>query len=353
MQHSPECVSWDAPTTAHAPSTRYAPSCLSTISLVVRWEKTVTEAFRSVGGDACVDAFRAGYWQVSALSPAAVSSAFNTCTPASLPCHAGQIADMAIGWTETAAELASYPPTANRSALVWACGAMAGKATGVDAYVALMAPLVPGDCLNISWSGYCATGPGTSGPSSDEGVGRGGYCATAWNDTTSGCQDGWGIESCTTEIHPIETNNVTDFFPPSSNGAPFNESGRLRGCRESYGSDLSIDGRAMPRGFGQLDQARMAMSASRIIFSSGSFDPWSSMSVNRSLSPSLPYIMIEGGAHHSDIGNNFNPVPDADDTPALMAARELEIAYLRQWIAEFHAERAASTAFLARNERAQ
>jgi len=58
----------------------------------------------------------------------------------------------------------------------------------------------------------------------------------------------------------------------------------------------------MPRGFGQLDQARMAQSASRIVFSSGQYDPWSSMSVNRSLSPTLPFVYIKGGAHHSDIG---------------------------------------------------
>ena len=127
---------------------------------------------------------------------------------------------------------------------------------------------------------------------------------------------------------------------------------RLRGCRQSYGEDLSLDGRAMPRGFGQLDQARMAASASRIIFSSGEYDPWSSMSVNRSMSTTLPFVFIKGGAHHSDLGNNYNPVPDADDTPELIAAREFEIATLKGWVAAFHAERAAAKAYLARDERA-
>ena len=317
------------------------------------WEKVVTDAFRTVGGAACVEAFRSGYWQTSALSPAAVSAAFNTCTPATLPCHAQQVANAALYWTGTAAELGSYPPHANRSLLEWSCGAMAGAATGLDAYVALMAPLLPGQCLNISWAAQCDAGGGLAGgaarraaaPAAD----RGGYCATHWNDTESGCQDGWGIESCTTEIHPINSNNVTDFYPPSVEVLPDD---RLRGCRQSYGADLSIDGAAMPRGFGQLDQARMATSASRIIFSSGQFDPWSSMSVNRSLSGTLPFVFIEGGAHHSDIGNNYNPIPDKDDTPALIAARALETSILKTWIAEFHAERAAAKAFLAREERA-
>ena len=146
------------------------------------------------------------------------------------------------------------------------------------------------------------------------------------------------------------SNNVTDFYPPSTE--PDDEANRLRGCRRSYGADLSIDGRAMPRGFGQLDQARMAQSASRIIFSSGQYDPWSSMSVNRSLSPTLPFIYIAGGAHHSDIGNNYNPIPDKDDSAPLIAARLLEINYLQTWIAAFHEERAAAKAFIAREERA-
>lgn len=265
------------------------------------WEKVVTDAFRTVGGEQCVDYFRSGYWQVSALKPAEVSEAFNTCTPASLPCHAQQVADMALYWTGTAAELGSYPPNANRSLLEWACGTMAGSATGLQAYMALMQPLAPGQCLNMSWSERCFGGSGEAPARSAVGASRGGYCETHYNDPTSGCQDGWGIESCTTEIHPIMSNNVslreraqckrralplfpdrtrscslarpqvTDFYPPSTQ--PDNEANRLLGCRQSYGADLSIDGRAMPRGFGQLDQARMAQSASRIIFSSGQFDP--------------------------------------------------------------------------------
>ncbi len=137
---------------------------------------------------------------------------------------------------------------------------------------------------------------------------------------------------------------VTDFFPPS---APFSEADRQSGCRAQYGSDLRVDGGAMPRSFGQFDLARMAQSASRIIFSSGEFDPWSSMSVKTTLSPTLPFVFIKGGAHHSDIGNNWNPVPTSDDEPALIAAREFEMATLRTWVAEFRAERAAAKAFLA------
>ena len=300
------------------------------------WEAVVTDAFRTVGGDECVDFFRDGHTQTSALSPAAVTAAFNTCTPATLPCHAGQVADLALYWTETAAELGSYPASnASRSQTVWACSTMAGSETAVDAYVKLLAPRVPGECLDIAWASCgAAARPRPAAAAA-------GFCATRWNDSTSGCQDGWGIESCTTEIHPISTNNVSDFFPPS---APFSEADRQSGCRETYGSNLRTDGGAMPRSFGQLDLARFAASASRIIFSSGTFDPWSSMSVKATLSPTLPFVNIVGGAHHSDIGNNFNPIPTPDDEPALIAARAFETATLTSWVRDFHAERAAAKA---------
>jgi hypothetical protein len=108
---------------------------------------------------------------------------------------------MALYWTGTAAELGSYPPNANRSLLEWACGTMAGSATGLQAYMALMQPLAPGQCLNMSWSQECYSG-NDDGDEVAVSANRGGYCATHFDDPTSDCQDGWGIESCTTEIHP-------------------------------------------------------------------------------------------------------------------------------------------------------
>jgi hypothetical protein len=142
-------------------------------------------------------------------------------------------------------------------------------------------------------------------------------------------------------------NNVSDFFPPDPPG-PYNiTSDRVLGCRAQFGGALRLDALAMPRSFGQLDLARFAASASRIIFSSGSFDPWSAQSINRTLSTTLRFVPIEGGAHHSDLGNNYNPVPTKDDTPALVAARQLEISILNEWVAAFHAERSAAKAFLA------
>lgn len=54
-------------------------------------------------------------------------------------------------------------------------------------------------------------------------------------------------------------------------------------------------------------------------------------------------MIISQGAHHSDLGGPFNPVPDLKtDTPSLVAARAFEIATLTQWVADFHKERLAA-----------
>ena len=304
----------------------------------------MTEAFRGVGGDECVENVRSGFWETAALAPAVVTTAFNTCSPASLPCHGEQVADLVMSWAGGAAE-SGYPPIANSSGVVAVCGAMRGTGGGVDAFRAALAPLQPGQCLNISW-GQC---PPDDRPTKDDenddshfvpGPAAWGYCLTHLREAAT-CVDGWSFQACTTEIHPIFANNVSDFFPPQT------VDDRLDDCRFWYGSNLSLDFLAMPRSFGQLDVARMASSASRIIFSSGSYDPWSSQSVNVSLSESLPAVLIDQGAHHSDLGGPMNPVPAATDTPSLVAARQFEIDTLNAWVREFAAERRAAKATIA------
>ena len=305
------------------------------------WNRVVTEAFRFAGGDECVEDIRSGYWQTGALSPEILSKEFNTCVPATLPCHSIQVAELVMNWLPTAAELGSYPVSnPNRSLTAWACDTVRGSPNGMAAYKRLLAPSVPGQCLNVPFSANSCIDE-TKQRRHQRRTHRhtsssGGYCATHWNDTSTDCQDGWGIESCTTEIHPISSNNVTDFFPPSG---PFDVTQVLAYCRGTYGTNLRVDALAMPRGFGQLDIARMAASASRIIFSSGQFDPWSAQSVNQTLSDLLQFVYIEGGAHHSDIGNNYNPIPTSDDTVFLIAAREKEIQILHEWVAKFSEER--------------
>ena len=97
----------------------------------------------------------------------------------------------------------------------------------------------------------------------------------------------------------------------------------------------------MPRAFGQLDRTRMATSASRIIFSSGEYDPWRAQSLNASLSPTLQYVMVPQGAHHSDLGGPYNPLPEAA-TAGLAQVRQFEIDTLNLWLTEWRAEHEAA-----------
>jgi hypothetical protein len=75
-------------------------------------------------------------------------------------------------------------------------------------------------------------------------------------------------------------------------------------------------------------------------------DPWMTQSINVTLSPTLPAIIIDHGAHHSDLGGPYNPVPSSEDTPSLVAARQFEIDTVNTWIKEIQAERVAAKARL-------
>ena len=70
------------------------------------------------------------------------------------------------------------------------------------------------------------------------------------------------------------------------------------------------------------------------------YDPWMTQSINVTLSPLLPAVVITGGAHHSDLGGPQNPVPSPDDSPALVSARAFEVATINAWVADVAAERA-------------
>ena len=84
----------------------------------------MTETFRSVGGDSCVNSIQAGFWQVPLLSPPEITQvwcalegalalvkpcppfpcqAFNTCTPAD-SLTANFVTGLVFGWAGGAAE---------------------------------------------------------------------------------------------------------------------------------------------------------------------------------------------------------------------------------------------------------
>jgi hypothetical protein len=323
------------------------------------WNAVVADTFQRYGGDECVSLLRQGFWQVPALPLAALSSAFNTCTPAD-EYTAPYLVSMVWGWAGGAAE-DSYPPVPSRHPVLHQCQVIHGSADGVEAFVRMLT--VPGQCLNISneptavpaaaATAAAATAAAATAAAATAaphiaapgpllpGLGarrrlqrhrhRRNATNLAWVDT-----NGWDYLACTDEVHPIGTNNVTDFFPPS----PWSLADTTAWCQESFGPLLVPRPLTLPTQFGLLSLPRFAASTSRIIFSSGSSDPWRSQSINATLSPTLPFVLIDQGAHHSDLGGPYNPVPDPEtDTPSLVAARALEIEILNGWVREAAEER--------------
>ena len=164
-------------------------------------------------------------------------------------------------------------------------------------------------------------------------------------------------------------------FPPS----PWSVESTEQWCQSIYGPLLDLRPDALPMAFGLWDLSRFVSSVSRLIFSSGTvrtscrifapeykylvwlqslkllesifsfeihlqYDPWMTQSINVTLSPSLPAVVIVGGAHHSDLGGPQNPVPSPNDSASLIAARQFEIDTLNTWLHEWKEERKATQA---------
>jgi len=327
------------------------------------WYRVVTDAFRRAGGQACVDQIRGGFTQIPKMKPAEIAKTFNTCypVPPSTRCASRQITELVEDWCGPAAE-AGFPP--QKSSINAACNVMKGAENPIEAWQRLLSP-ADGGCLNITWHSWCSSSssssssasevgaeaeqrPGGEQPVATPGLGQGqGYSGPSYLTT-----NGWWYLACTTEVHPISSNNVTDFLPP----ARFNPSAVDEWCQSMFNSRAVNAPRGFfpaarsamrtlsaPVAFGMIDTKRLATTASRIIFSSGQNDPWSAQSITESLSPSLPAVVVALGAHHSDLGGPYNPVPSKEyDTASLVKTREFEIQTLRKWIAQVGEERARS-----------
>ena len=307
------------------------------------WYQTVTEAFRRAGGDTCVEQIRAGFWMLRAMSPAELSKAFNTCTPATKACHYQAITQTIYDWCGGAAE-AGFPPS--RSTINLACDTMKGAKTNLEAWQRLWAPIRPATCLNVTWECSYDDEPDTAPVPAPP------VAPTPPAAERTLFTNGWDFLACTSEVHPIGSNNVTDFLPP----VPWRVDGTLEWCQSMFdntkvhdphhgpASKVFMRADSMIDAFGLGDLAGFAKSTSRIIFSSGQNDPWSAQSITKTLSADLPAVVISLGAHHSDLGGPMNPVPDPKtDTQSLNDAREFEILTLRRWIDEIKKERAEWT----------
>ena len=66
---------------------------------------------------------------------------------------------------------------------------------------------------------------------------------------------------------------------------------------------------------------------SNIAFTNGNLDPWSAGGVRTTVNPSLPAILVQGGAHHLDLR-----AANKADPPSVLLARQQVVALIEKWI---------------------
>jgi len=127
----------------------------------------------------------------------------------------------------------------------------------------------------------------------------------------------WDYQACTEMIFTPSTNNVSDMFPPRT----WNLDTLTAYCAKRWGVVPRPTWIATEFGGANIG------AATNIIFSNGLLDPWHGGGFLKSVSPTLPAILIAKGAHHLDLRSS-NPA----DPKSVIAARLQEVKTIQQWL---------------------
>jgi len=125
----------------------------------------------------------------------------------------------------------------------------------------------------------------------------------------------WDYQSCTEIIANVDTNNVTDMFPP----APYNFQNLIIYCKEKWGT--IPDPLKIPL---KYDYTK----SSNIIFSNGFLDPWWPGGVEYGVATKNLFTIFMESAAHLDLRGS-----DPKDPPDVTAARERESTIINGWLA--------------------
>lgn len=134
----------------------------------------------------------------------------------------------------------------------------------------------------------------------------------------------WDYLACTTMFMPFGSSGKRDMFWND----PWNLNASVAACAQQwdgveaqpYAVATEYGGRAVPN------------VARNTVYSQGALDPWSVggiASLTNASSPSVRVVVIPDVGHHIDLFFSSSM-----DTPAIRAARELEVAQIGKWIAE-------------------
>ena len=331
------------------------------------WRRQVTDNWRELAGhqgEACVRAVRQGFAALarSASNASRIAQAFNVCQGTYKKDVAARIASIAWGILEGDGTH-SYPPALSH--IPGRCRAMLNALEGAPSlngddhlsiFQALLAwspapapaPPGPARCLNLTNGGrasrnaiawdYLAC---TEGTSLEVAWPRSQGAATCLLtrahahpqsletiplDATTSCVSPFSPRAHPPAvIHPIGSNNVSDFFPPVQWKLTMLD----QQCRAQFANSLKPRPHWLPTEFGFYDSSRFKRSASHILFTYGTRDPWATLGVGfgHDLSPSLPVIAIPDGSHCADMADD-----ESTDTAEMRGARKKAFAVLTKWI---------------------
>ncbi len=127
----------------------------------------------------------------------------------------------------------------------------------------------------------------------------------------------WNIQACNEMVFP--TGSDGGLFPKEE----FSYSDYARDCRKQFGLTTRPDHITHMYGGRRIG-------VGNIVFSQGSFDPWTAGCINPedvAHDPTLVVVRIEGGAHHLDLRT-----PNAADPQSVRDAREVERREIHKWI---------------------
>jgi lysosomal Pro-X carboxypeptidase len=285
------------------------------------WATVTRTAERSAPG--CANAVRTGFAALRAVSLAHVQDAVGACQPVTSEAERERWAVfLAVAWDTMA--MGSYPYPTNYM-------------TGGGDNPPLPAWPVRAACEAMMTEDVRAGPTGALGRLTkasgvfNNATGTVGECYELPSDDE---YDGiWDYQWCT-ELMPQETyfamNGVSDmFWPRSDSGA----SVRNR-CERRFGILPRRRWIAASTGGGPRGLAAVT----RVVYSNGELDPWSSGGVRSSLGPETVAVDIPEGGHHADL---FFAHPE--DPPSLIAARVTTMALVRDWIVQFRREAALAT----------
>jgi lysosomal Pro-X carboxypeptidase len=280
-------------------------------------------------GPACAAASRALFPRLLALGAGELQSVFNMCEPAGRSALdvalwvANAFDTMSMGQFNFSSNYLTGKPDVFLPPLpvTVACSALLADAHRVEGLLAAAAVF-----YNASAAERCNAVPRTTAPGTDDR-----FSGNLWSWQ-------WCTEAVPEEFYFSMTGRPDSdmFFPYAT---PFSEADIAARCKRVWN--------ATRYPFKMLEQygtpERFLGEASRLVFSNGLFDPWSSAGIV-SLSAAqqardLHALVIPDGAHHVDL--MFSNLGDSE---TIRAARVTEVQIIKRWVSQHAAERAAGRA---------